>query len=277
MSDRLERRTDLGGCGCLECRGVQTVATRRTVGDIVFWLVGFLRSTLSVPTLFLALVGVQVMSQFASLSVTVVLSAVSFVGAMFARGYVATLVFGALSNRQYTARTATVRTIRRLPAVVATWIITFATVMLFGGVVGFAFSSLSFFGLAPESLLSSIAAGSFSLVVFSGLSIALVVKFVLATEAAVIGGYGPIASHRVSWQLVSFRHRAPIALFGFLFSFSLLPLFLGTGSGFGSGLVSGDRWSTGVIPATTIFTAIVGYAFSCFVFAHLYIRRILEY
>jgi hypothetical protein len=269
MVDRIRRAGDTDGCACPACRGLRTAALQRSIGAMVSWSIRFLRSRPSVSGVFVVLVGVQAGLRFGAVGPSLLLGGLGFVGALFARGYVATLVAGQLSDREYPSGSAAAYTLRRLPAVLGTWILTFGAMLVVGGLVG---GSLGLV-LGPDIVTAagrpapslSQALGSFVTV---GTAILVIVKFVFASEAAVIGGYGPIQSLRVSWGLVSFRRRATVALVGLVTSMLASVVIWGGAGGATDGL-----WAT-VLDGVAIVLTMLGYAVSAVVLTHLYVRRV---
>ncbi|WP_394741494.1 hypothetical protein [Natronococcus roseus] len=275
MIERLERREDTEGCACLECRGVQSRAMRRSLVDAIQWSGRILRTRRSLVVLVFVLASLQVGMRLASLGVELLLSGFVFMGGLFARNYAITLIAGRVRGRRVAASTAMQHALARLPAVIGTWILTFGILMLVTGVLtGVGMGAVAAVW-GPDVLTTPF--GLTALWIASiGLGIPVIVKFALATEAAVIGGYGPFASLRVSWGLISFRRRTAIALIGVVVSFAV-PIVLWNHMTTLS--------SSGVADATVLavfgsiggaFLTVVWYCCSCVIFGQLYVQRVLR-
>ncbi|WP_124194514.1 hypothetical protein [Natrarchaeobius chitinivorans] len=271
MVERFRRREDVDGCACLECRAVTSGAIRRGVGDVLLWSVGFLRKRPSVPLVFLALGLVQVLGYVGPFGLELAASGLVFFGAIFARGYAITIVSGELADRRYTPKTAAGHTLRRLPAVIATMIGTFVAtmgVMFVGVFVGIGV-------LVSDNLVLS-ALGTLGLLVLFVLFIVVVVKFVLAPEAVVAGGYGPIAALRVSWELVSFRRRTTIALIGLVIAVVTTFALGEIGAAAEPYPVVGSDTASAVVFGGSSVLTYLSSAVTSFVLCHVYVQGVLE-
>ncbi|MWV38558.1 hypothetical protein [Natrialba sp. INN-245] len=271
MVERVKHRDDVDGCACLECRGVRSIATRRGIGDVLLWSVGFLRDRQSIPLVFLALGVVQFAGYVGPLGLELATSGLVFFAAPLARGYAVTIVSGEITGHRYTPRRAAGHALRRTPAVIAT--------MMF---VGVATMGLVFVGtilgivvvLSDSALLTG--AGIVALLVLFVLLIVVLVKFILAAEAVVVGGYGPIAALRVSWGLVSFRRRTTIVLVSMVVAIATAFAMTEISATLEPyPIVGAEMTATVVFGGSTALTYLSS-AVSAAVFCHLYVQGVLE-
>ncbi|MFP8951496.1 hypothetical protein ACLI4Z_00800 [Natrialbaceae archaeon A-arb3/5] len=271
MVKQFRRQEDVDGCACLECRNVRSGTMRRRLGDILLWAVGFLRTHPSVPLLFLALAVVQFVGHLSSLWIELALAPALLVGGLFARSYTSVLAAGSLSNRRYTRRETARYTLRRLPTVLAIVLVQGVATMalLIGGI---------FVGVLMllAGRLWFLVGGILGLVAIVGLLIVVWVKFVLAMDAALVGGYGPIASLRVSWGIVSFRRRTTILLVGLLitipFGFLLAELSAVTDPY----PVLGNARVRHVVFGMSNAVTFLSTAVTALVFCHVYVQGVLD-
>ncbi|THE65250.1 hypothetical protein D8Y22_08565 [Salinadaptatus halalkaliphilus] len=271
MVYQFKRREETEGCACLECRNVATGTTRRRLGDILLWAVGFLRTHPSVVAVFLLLAGAQFVGHLAPMAVELAMLPVIFVGGMFARGYTAMLAADSLSNETHTRGAVAKYTLRRLPAVFAIFALSgLVTIGLMMGIV-----ALALFVLIVDTGWYVVLGISALLATFV-LMIVVLVKFVLAAEAAVIGGYGPIASLRVSWGIISFRRRTTIVLIGLvvglLFGVVVSQLSIATAPY----PIIGNETVRDIAFGLSNATFFLSSAVTTLVFAHVYVRGVLE-
>ncbi|RQH01738.1 hypothetical protein [Natrarchaeobius oligotrophus] len=271
MVDRIERREDVDGCACLECRGVSAGVTRRRIGDVLLWAVGVLRNRRSILLVFLAVAAVQFVGFVGPPAVEVTLSFVVFTGGLFARSYAGTIVAGELVDRRYAPTTAAAHALRRLPAVVATLLFTFLSTMALT-VVGVLAGAAVLFADSPVVT----AAGIVALAVTVVLVIVVLVKFILAPEAVVVGGYGPIAALAVSWGLVSFRRRTTIVLVSLVVAIATAFAITEISAATATHPVVGSPPTRLVVLAGSSLATYLSGAITAIVFAHLYVQRILE-
>ncbi|WP_049921790.1 hypothetical protein [Halopiger djelfimassiliensis] len=207
MVERIKRREDTDGCTCLECRGIRSVVARRRLGDVFLWAMKLLPARPSMLLIFLGLAVIQFASQVWPARLGLPFAGVVLIAGLFAYCYTVTVAAGELVDRRYSPATAVKHSLRRLPTVLSTLLIWLAAMSLLvvtclvAGVLAIGADSLP---LTVVGLLVVLAA--FSLLV------TVAVKFLFATEAAIVGGYGPIASFRVSWTLVPLRRRTAILL-----------------------------------------------------------------
>lgn len=203
-------RADADGCGCLDCRGIETTALRRTTVDTLVWAVRLCGRRPSIPALALGLaVAERLLDAVLPQILPGPLSGLDNVVVPFAvvivlRAYVASVVGGTLTGRRVSPRAAFRYGLRRAPSqvgvlVVFVWAVLFVpsmvTVVLFFAAV--------FIGVNPMQVFGPrIVFGGVVLVNVLPL-LAFLFKGWLAMEACVLGGYGPVGSLRVSWRLTS--------------------------------------------------------------------------
>ncbi|ARS89072.1 hypothetical protein [Natrarchaeobaculum aegyptiacum] len=269
--DRVRTREDTDGCACLECRGVRSVATRRGLGDVLLWSIGLLRTRPSIVVVFLGLAALQLVGTIGSVWVGFAVAIVSFVGSLFALCYVATLAGGELLGERYPVGTAIRYALRRLPAAA-----TIQIGVLFSMMLAIFVIFLGSITVVLSGDLRVLVAGAVVLLVLLIVFVVVATKFVLATTAAVVGGYGPLRSLRVSWRLVSFRRRTTILLVGLLVvlpaSYGIAELATVTDP---YPVIGNDAVRFGVQAASTV-TTFLSSAVTIAVFTHVYVQGVLE-
>lgn len=276
MPVTVRTRGDVDGCGCLACRGVSVDVLRRSVPDAALWTVELLRGRPALLGLGVALAiapaAVAALGWIpAPLVETLDLLALFAVGVVL-RGAVATVAAGALSDQDVSTSAALGRALRRTPALVA-------VVLGIGGLLLLATSAASTpvmlaFALTEGKIAAWIGAdvamvavlGIYAVAVF-----AVLFKCWLAFEACVVGGYGPLASLRVSWRVTGHsRNWLAVLLIGTLGSVVLTS----------GGAVLSDVGPSfqGGSPPLQVVGSVAGSVTSLVwfgLFGHLYVRGIL--
>ncbi|MFC5136555.1 MULTISPECIES: hypothetical protein [Haloferacaceae] len=210
MAPTIKARDDVDGCGCLECRNIETTTTNRSVLDALVWSVRLFRSYPSI----LAFAGVIILTNrlletdsIALLpmpAVGVIEAITAFAFIVLIRAYVGTIVAGELTGNSVTKREGLRRSIARAPALVGVILLIVFSVMT----IPF-FVSLPFFFLVGVLPITSMEMVSFPVavavggVIFAVPFLFLLFKFWFAPEACVIGQYGPLKSLRVSWRITT--------------------------------------------------------------------------
>ncbi len=124
MAPTIKERDDVDGCGCLECRNIETTTTNRTVLDALVWSVRLLRSSPSVVAFAGVIVLVNRLLETDSIDVLplpvidVLEALTAFAFIFLIRAYVGTIVAGELTGDPVTIRAGLHRSIARIPAVV---------------------------------------------------------------------------------------------------------------------------------------------------------------
>lgn len=271
----VERRSDVEGCACLECRPVDATALRRSLLDALGWSVRLCLSRPSVVLLVLALVaGRRVLEAVALVpppAQETLHGATTFALLFVLRGHVGTVAAGELTGDRVAPVDAARRALARTPALAATgavlvWLLLFASSVAIAPVVAL------FFAASHFSLPWVVPAAS----VVIPLAIAGPLLFVafrcwFAVEACVLGRYGPIGSLRVSWALTS-NHPWKLLV-------ALLPI-VATGVASSAGLRPGGDlvpFTAGpvldaVATSAGELTSVVWYA----VYAHLYVQAAVD-
>lgn len=206
---------DVDGCGCLRCQEVDHEVVRRSLADILYWST---RLPVTRPSI-LFVFGVVGLLQLGVLvtptALSMVLVGLGIVGVFVGRGYIGVIGRGTLGNESPTPGSAVRTVFRRLPAFFGAVL---AVVLLLVLLVALVVSVLS-----PSGRWVATVTGTDPVLVELGalfLTVVLVVytllKAAFVPEACFIGGYGPLASVRVSWRITSVhRFKAILILAGF--------------------------------------------------------------
>ena len=210
VAPTIRARDDIDGCGCLECRNIETTTTNRTVLDALVWSVRLFRSYPSIVAfagvIILAnrLLETDIVTVLPTPAVGVVEAVTTFAFIISIRAYVGTIVAGELTDTPVTIREGVYRSIARTPALVGVVLL-----VVFSVIVVPSFVSVPLFGLIGLTLGDPVGIVSFPVVAAIGATVVVVPFFVLlfkfwfALEACVIGQYGPIESLGVSWRLTT--------------------------------------------------------------------------
>lgn len=210
VAPMIKARDDVDGCGCLECRNIETTTTNRTVIDALVWSVRLFRSYPSI----VVFAGVIILANrlletdlINALPMPVIGTfevATAFAFIVLIRAYVGTIVAGELTGDTVSIRDGMRRSIARIPALVG--------VIFF---IVFSVMTIPFLVLTPLFVLFGVLLGNpvemvgFPVVaaiggiVYAVPFLLLLFKFWLAPEACVIGQYGPIESLRISWRITT--------------------------------------------------------------------------
>ncbi|WP_246975520.1 hypothetical protein [Natribaculum luteum] len=279
MAPTIKERDDVDGCGCLECRNIETTTTNRTVLDALVWSVRLLRSSPSI----VAFAGVIVLANrlletdsidVLPLPVIDVLEALAAFAFIFLiRAYVGTIVAGELAGDPVTIRAGLHRSIARIPAVVGGVLLLVFFVMMIPSLL--TLPLLVLVGLIPGNpveMVSFPVAAAVGGIVFAVPFLLLMFKFWFVPEACVIGQYGPIESLRVSWRITT-NYRGKVVLIvviaiGSAISFYLPPSLLEMGTSLAS--------ST---PGLSMISSSVGELLSIVwagAYAHIYVQEIVS-
>ena len=267
---------DTDGCGCLECRNIETTTTNRSILDALVWSVRLFRSHPSI----VAFAGVVIFANrlFETESISVLPVPVigvfealtTFTFVFLLRAYVGTIVAGELTDDPVTIREGVHRSLARTPALVGLVFLLVLSVMtvpslltvpllvLAGVIVG---SPVGMVGFPAVAVIGGVA--------FAVPFLFLLFKFWFAPDACVIGGYGPVKSLRVSWRLTA-NYRGKFVLVALIAVGSAISLYIPTD--IGSGV-------TAVTPVWRVFSASVSELLSVVwasAYAHLYVQSIVS-
>lgn len=208
-----KRRQDLPGCGCLQCRNLQYNAVERSFGETISWSVRLVLSRPTILIVFFLIGGVQ----FLFLSTTDIIVAVGgftvVLGILVARGYVAVIGRANLAGHRISSSSAFKRVFVRLPRfLVALMLVTavvIGAIFVIRTVVTSVFNALGqLFGVGM------IVGDVVAIVVAIAVLIWLLIKFCFVPDACFVGGYGPLASLGVSWELTTVHRWKAVALAG---------------------------------------------------------------
>ncbi|WP_256335669.1 hypothetical protein [Halopenitus persicus] len=279
MTPTIKERTDVDGCGCLDCRNVQTAATERTVLDALVWSVGLFRSRPSI----VAFAGVIVLAnRLLETDVITVLplpvvdlfeAAAAFAFLFLIRAYVGTIVAGELTGDPVTIREGIQRSLARTPALVGVILLIVGFVLTIPSLVGLPL--LVLVGVLPGdpvALVGFPVAAAVGGAVFLVPMLLLLFTFWFAPEACVIGRYGPVESLRVSWHVTT-NYRGKFVLIVVLVLGSVLGLQLPA-----SLPETGARLAW-VAPAVDVIAASVSELLSIVwasAYAHVYVQAIVS-
>jgi hypothetical protein len=209
----VKTRGDTDGCGCLECRNVDTTTTRRSVLDALVWSLRLFRSDRSVTAFVL---GVVVCTRvfdsglgtgFLGIPVEPLTPVVAVVSTFLVRASVGTVVAGTLTDDPTSVWDGLRRGLTRAPAVFGSLALAMVLALTVAGGLALPLAvgiGAAWLVLDPVGLPAAVTAGG---VAFFVPFAVLTFKFWLVPEACVIGQYGPVASLRVSWRLTSHHRR----------------------------------------------------------------------
>ncbi|SFC52022.1 hypothetical protein SAMN05444422_109204 [Halobiforma haloterrestris] len=206
----IKARDDVDGCGCLECRNIETTTTNRTVLDALVWSVRLFRSYPSI----LAFAGVIILANrlletdsinalpMPAVGVFEVITAFAFI--ILVRAYVGTIVAGELTGEPVTVREGFRRSLARTPALVGVILLILVSVMTIPFFVSTPLILLvGVFSSTPVEMVSFPVVAAVGGIVFAVPFLFLLFKFWFAPEACVIGQYSPLKSLRVSWRITT--------------------------------------------------------------------------
>ena len=234
VAPTIKARDDVDGCGCLDCRNIETTTTNRTVLDALVWSVRLFRSYPSIVVfagvIILAnrLLETDAVTVLPTPAVGVVEAVTAFAFIISIRAYVGTIVAGELTGDSVRIREGLRRSVARTPALVGVVLLVVFSVM----VIPF-FVSLPLFLLVGILPVTSVEMVSFPVaaaaggVIFAVPFLFLLFKFWFAPEACVIGKYGPIESLWVSWRITT-NYRGKFLLIVVIAIGSALSLYLPT-------------------------------------------------
>ena len=279
VAPTIRARDDIDGCGCLDCRNIDTTATRRTVFDALVWSVRLFRSYPSIVAfagiIILAnrLLETDVINALPTPVISVIEVATGFAFIVLIRAYVGMIVAGELTEDPVTIREGLYRSLSRTPALVS--LIVF---------IVFSAMTIPFFVLLPLLVLGGAIPGNpvemvgFPVaaavggIIFAVPFLLLLFKFWFAPEACVIGQYGPIESLRVSWRITT-NYRGKFVLIAVIATGSALSLYLPTSlPDMGTRLAS-------LNPVLSVISSSVGELLSIVwasAYAHIYVQGIVS-
>ncbi len=275
MAPTIKSREDIDGCGCLECRNIDTATTNRSVLDALVWSVRLFRSYPSiiafagVTILANRLLETDIINTFPMLVIDLLDGLTAFVFIILIRAYVGTIVAGELTDSSVTIREGVHRSITRTPALIGVTLLIVFSVMT----VPF-FLSLPLLLLAgaipgnPADIVGFPVVAAVSVLVFAVPFLGLLFKFWFAPEACVIGQYGPLKSLRISWQITT-NYRRKFVLIAIIAIGSVSNLYLPE---MGTSVAS-------VAPVLRVLSTSVGDLLSIVwasAYAHLYIQEIVS-
>lgn len=206
-------RDDIDGCGCMRCQDIEYSRLQPSLVAVFVWSFRLPVERPSIIVVFLVL-GIAHLIARTVLGELVVLSAAIGVLAVFVgRGYVGVVGEAALGPRQPAPLENIGTVIGRLPSFLGAVLI--VVVLLFTFIYGFGTllpelvrewgQALSVTGTSVDAaLLVFLAAG----ILF------LLMKFWFVPEACFIGGYGPLESLYVSWEVTAIQRTKAAAMVG---------------------------------------------------------------
>jgi len=279
VAPTIKARDDIDGCGCLECRNIETTTINRTVLDALVWSVRLFRSYPSI----LAFTGVVILANrlLETESITllpmpaidVIETVTAFVFIISIRAYVGTIVAGELTGDPVTIREGLRQSISRTPALVGVILIIVFSVMTIPFFVSVPlFFLVAVFPVTPVELVSFPVAAAVGGILFLVPLLFLLFKFWFAPEACVIGQYGPLKSLRVSWRITS-NYRGKFLLIIVIAIGSAVNLYLPTV------LTQLETGLTVVHPVLHVISSSAGELLSIVwatAYAHIYIQGIVS-
>jgi len=279
VAPTIKARDDVEGCGCLECRNIETTTTNRTVLDALVWSVRLFRSYPSI----LAFAGVIILSNrlletdvinvLPMPAIGLIEALTAFVFIISIRAYVGMIVAGELTGNPVTIREGLHRSFARTPSLVGVILLIVFSVMTIPFLVFLPLLVLA--GTIPGNPVNMVGfpvAAAVGGIAFAVPFLFLLFKFWFAPEACVIGQYGPLKSLRVSWRITT-NYRGKFVLIGVIAIGSALSLYLPTYlPEMGSNLAS-------LTPVLSVFSSSVGELLSIVwasAYAHIYIQGIVS-
>ena len=207
---------DVDGCGCLRCQEVDAEVRRRSLAGALSWSCALPLARPSI-LLILAVVGlIQVLALVVPATVSMGLVFASVLGVFVGRGYLGVVGRERLATRSPGPITALAVVFRRLPAFIGAVTAVIATLAIAGfAVVTLLPRALTWAGdvTGVDPVFVDLA----TLFVLAVFVVYVLLKCCFVPEACFIGGYGPLASIRVSWTITSLHTtKAALILAGFV-------------------------------------------------------------
>jgi hypothetical protein len=234
VAPTIKARDDIDGCGCLECRNIETVTTNRSVLDSLVWSVRLFRSYPSI----VVFAGVIILANrlletdsinvlpMPAIGVSETLTAFAFI--ILIRAYVGTIVAGELTGTPVTRREGLYRSLAQTPSLVGVIFLIVFSVMTIPFFVSLPlFLLVGVLPVTPVGVVSFPVAAAVGGIMFAVPFLFLLFKFWFAPEACVIGQYGPLKSLRVSWRITT-NYRGKFVLIGVIAIGSAVSLYLPT-------------------------------------------------
>ena len=273
----IRARADTEGCGCLECRDIETATTRRTALDALLWSVRLFRSHPSIVALGAVVVLARRLLEANSLHglptpAVGVLGAVTTFSFVFPlRAYVATIVAGELTGTPVTVRDGLRRSIARVPAFLGMAVLILLAMLTIPFVLSLPlFALLALTGGAPIETFGFPLVAAVGGVGFAVPFLFLLFRFWFAPEACVVGRYGPIESLRISWRITT-NYRAKLLLIVLLALGSALSVFV-VGASPDGGLVTVGPLFEALSTSAGEFLSILWAG----AYAHLYVQGVVD-
>lgn len=275
----IKLRDDIDGCGCLECRNIETTTTSRSVLDALAWSVRLFRSHPSIVAFAGVVIFANRLVETDTLSVLpipvigVFEALTTFTFVFLLRAYVGTIVAGELTDEPVTVRGGLHRSVTRIPALIGLIVLLVFFIMTIPSLLTFPLLVLVGVILGnPVAIVGFPAVAVIGGLVFVVPFLFLVFKFWFAPEACVIGGYGPITSLRVSWRLTT-NYRGKFVLVAIIAFGSAISLYVPTLlPDIGSSLTS-------ITPVLRVLSASVSESLSVVwagAYAHVYVQGIVS-
>ncbi len=275
----VKARDDVDGCGCLECRNIETTTTNRTVLDALVWSIRLFRSYPSIVGFAGVIILANRILETGSIDVLptpvidVFEALTAFAFVVLIRAYAGTIVAGELTGDPVTMREGLHRSLARIPALVGVILLLVFSIMMIPSLL--TLPLLLIVGVFPGNPVEVVGFPALAAVVgivFVLPFLLLVFKFWFAPEACVIGQYGPIGSLRVSWRITT-NYRGKFVLIGLIAIGSVIGLSL---PGF---LPETATTVTSSNPVLRMISSSVGELLSVVwasAYAHIYVQEIVS-
>lgn len=234
VAPTIKTRDDVDGCGCLECRNIETTTMRRTVLDTLVWSLRLFRSHPSI----IAFAGVGIVANrlletdsinmLPTPAIGVFDMITTFTFIFLIRAYVGTVVAGELTGDTVTIREGLHRSITRIPALVGVIVLFMLSVLMIPFLVSLPL--LVLVGVVPGNPVEMVGfpvVGAVGVIVVTVPFLLLLFKFWFVPEACVVGQYGPVEALRISWHVTT-NYRGKFVLILIIAIGSIISFYLPT-------------------------------------------------
>lgn len=279
-------RRDIDGCGCVRCQEVDPDLVKRPLSEALLWS---LKLPVERPSIILIFLGIG-FTQFVLLGGPdewlVPGAVLGVLGAFIGRGYVAVTGRNVLGSRRSDSVEAVETVARRLPSFIGAFLIISLLLAALVLVTRQVLADLIRTGLQSIGV-SPVVVDSLLLLALAAAILYVLIKFCFVPEACFAGGYGSLASLRVSWTITTLHRTKAAAIVGGFAALLSVGILLDTGlTGAESPVMLSFRYSgTRIILRSyglsttsgfrTLFDLFMATIYSG-VFVHQYVSGVLE-